>query len=125
MVARAGLPAAVDGRCADARVEGVDTPGGVTVATARVLTPADCPLTFAMNYAETLQASARMSDGRVQPAIVFPAYGALAGVWVARGASEITVTARVPKPPLAAFGRVLGAALLLWQTMYSPRQRRP
>jgi hypothetical protein len=125
MVAGAGLLAAVDGRCADARVEGVDTPGGVTVATARVLTPTDCPLTFAMNYAETLQATARMSDGRAQPAIVFPAYGALAGVWVPRGAAEVTVTARVPRPPLSALWRTLGAALLLWQTLYSPRQRRP
>ena len=125
MVARAALFAAVDARCADARVERVDTPGGVTVATARVLTPTDCPLTFAMNYAETLQATARMSDGRAQPAVVFPAYGALAGVWVPRGAAEVTVTARVPKPPLSALWRMLGAALLLWQTMYSPRQRRP
>jgi hypothetical protein len=125
MVARAGLLAAVNARCADARVEGVDTPGGVTVATARVLTPTDCPLTFAMNYAETLQATARMSDGRAQPAIVFPAYGALAGVWVPRGAAEVTVTARVPRPPLSALWRTLGAALLLWQTLYSPRQRRP
>jgi hypothetical protein len=125
MVARAGLLAAVDARCADARVEGVDRPGGVTVATARVLTPTDCPLTFAMNYAETLQATARMSDGRAQTAIVFPAYGALAGVWVPRGAAEVTVTARVPRPPLSALWRTLGAALLLWQTLYSPRQRRP
>jgi hypothetical protein len=125
MVAGAGLLAAVDARCADARVESVDTPGGVTVATARVLTPTDCPLTFAMNYAETLQATARMNDGRAQPAIVFPAYGALAGVWVPRGAAEVTVTARVPRPPLSALWRALGAALLVWQTLYSPRQRRP
>jgi hypothetical protein len=35
------------------------------------------------------------------------------------------VTAHVAKPPLSALWRALGAALLLWQTMYSPRQRRP
>jgi hypothetical protein len=125
MVIGAALPDAVDVGCAAARLDGVETPGGMTVAIARVSTPADCPLTFAMNYAETLEANARMSGGRTQPARVFPAYGALAGVWVPRGASEVRVTARVPKPPRPALWRVLGAALLAWQTMYSPRRRRP
>ena len=125
MVARAALPAAVDVRCVDARVEAVDTPGGTTIAVARVSSPADCPLTFATNYAETLQASARMSDGRTRTARVFPAYGALAGVWVPRDAAEVRVTSRIPKPPLPALWPALGAALLAWQTMYSPRRRRP
>jgi hypothetical protein len=65
-----------------------------------------------------------MGDGRTQPAKVFPAYGALAGVWVPRGATEVTVTARLVRPPWAPLGRALGAALLVWQTLYSPRQRR-
>jgi len=125
MVIGAALPGAVDVRCAAARVDGVETPGGTTIAVARVSTPADCPLTFAMNYAETLQAKARMSDGRTQRAGVFPSYGALTGVWVPRGASEVTVAARVPKPPRPQLWRALGAALLAWQTMYSPRRRRP
>ena len=124
MVARARLPASVDARCAEARVDRAEAPRGA-MAVARVHAPADCPLTFAMNYAETLHATARMGDGRTQPAPVFPAYGALAGVWVPRGAAEVTVTAHVAKPPLSALWRALGAALLLWQTMYSPRQRTP
>jgi len=122
MVARARLPDAIDVRCAGARVDAVDAPDGPTIARARVLTPADCPLTFAMNYAETLQATAGMGDGRTQRAAVFPSYGALAGVWVPRGATEVTLGARTPKPPLAPLWRALGAALLLWQTMYSPRR---
>ena len=125
MVARAALPASVDPRCADARVDGVETPGETAIAIARVSSPADCPLTFAMNYAETLQATARRADGAIQRAVVFPSYGALAGVWVPRGASEVQVTARSPRPPRPALWRALGAALLLWQTMYSPRRRRP
>jgi hypothetical protein len=124
MVVRAALPSSVDVRCAEARVEGVETRTGVTIALARVSSPADCPLTFALNYAETLRATARMSDGRTRGAGVFPSYGALAGVWVPRGASEVAVTARTPKPPRAALWRALGAALLAWQTMYSPRRRR-
>jgi len=74
---------------------------------------------------ETLQATARRADGAIQRAVVFPSYGALAGVWVPRGASEVQVTARSPRPPRPALWRALGAALLLWQTMYSPRRRRP
>lgn len=125
MVARASLPEVVSTRCNDARVEEVATPGGPVVATARVFAPADCPLTFAMNYAETLRATARMDDGRTQAAPVFPAYGALAGVWVPRGAADVTVTAPLVSAPMPASWRVLGAALLVWQSLYSPRRRRP
>ena len=122
MVARAALPSSVDARCVEARVDGVEAPGGSAIAIARVTSPADCPLTFATNYAETLRATARMEGGRTRPAPVFPAYGALAGVWVPRGASEVRLTARVPKPPLPGLWPALGAALLAWQTMYSPRR---
>jgi hypothetical protein len=61
----------------------------------------------------------------MRAAPVFPSYGALAGVWVPRGASEVRLTAYVPRPPLAALWPALGAALLAWQTMYSPRRPRP
>ena len=125
MVGRAGLPSAVDARCADARVDGVDAAGGATIAIAHVTSPADCPLTFAVNYAETLEATARMEADRFRAATVFPSYGALAGVWVPRGASEVRLTAQVPRPPLAPLWPALGAALLAWQTMYSPRRPRP
>ena len=124
-VARAALPEPVDVRCAAARVDGVETPGGTTIVVAHVSSPADCPLTFAMNYAETLRAVARGSDGRTRAADVFPSYGALAGVWVPKGASEVQVTAHVVRPPWPGLCRAFGVALLAWQTMYSPRRRRP
>ena len=77
---------------------------------ALVGTPADCPLTFAMNFAEDLQATALVSGAeRLLP--VFAAYGALAGVVVPRGASEVRIGLRPdPRWPLA--GPVLGLALL-------------
>ena len=125
LVRRARLPDAVDARCHEGRVESVDAPRGATAVAARVFVPADCPLTFAMNYAETLRGTASTSDGRSQAAAVFPAYGALAGVWVPRGTAEVRVDAEVPRPPRSALWRALGAAVLLWQTMYSPRRRRP
>jgi hypothetical protein len=125
MVARARLPDTVDARCGEARVDGVETPAGAAVAIARVSSPADCPLTFALNYAETLEATARMGDGGTRAAVVFPSYGALAGVWVPSGATEVRLTARVPEPPLAALWPALGAAMLAWISMYSPRRRRP
>ena len=125
MVVRAGLPSSVDARCVDARVDGIDAWRGPTIAIARVTSPADCPLTFATNYAETLRATAVMAGGRPRAATVFPSYGSLAGVWVPRGAFEVRLTARVPRPPLPALWTALGAALLAWQTMYSPRRPRP
>jgi hypothetical protein len=125
MVARARLPDTVDARCGEARVVRVEMPGGTAVAIARVSSPADCPLTFALNYAETLEATARMGDGRARVAVVFPSYGALAGVWVPSGATEVRLTARVIEPPLAALWPALGVAMLAWISMYSPRRRRP
>ncbi|PYQ01835.1 MAG: hypothetical protein DMF82_18065 [Acidobacteria bacterium] len=103
----------------------MEAAGGATIAIAHVTSPADCPLTFATNYTETLEAGARMEGGRLRAAAVFPSYGALAGVWVPRGASEVRLTAHVPRPPLAPLWPALGAALLTWQTMYSPRRPRP
>jgi hypothetical protein len=111
-VSRAMLPAAVDARCAEARVHDVVTPRRAPIAVARVSTGADCPLTFAMNYAETLHATVRVAGGRPQPAAVFPAYGALTGVWTPRGASEVRVDARVPAPRHPGPWRALGAIVL-------------
>jgi hypothetical protein len=114
MVARAPLPETVDALCAGARVESADAPRLGTPITARVSAPADCPLTFATNYAETLRASVTLADGRIQPAPLYPAYGALAGVWVPRGAVAVTLDAVVPRPPWPNVWRALGVALLLW-----------
>ena len=86
-----GLPQAEAG-CAGA---------SVTVVRARrdgrfevsVDAPADCPLTLATNYAESLQARV-LVRGEWRDARTFPAYGALLGVWVPGGSSEVVVTSR-------------------------------
>lgn len=108
---RAHLPEALDPRCAEAAVLGVEARRGENGARAKVNTSADCPLTFAMNYAETLRATADTPHGTV-PATVFPAYGALAGVWVPQGAREVRVEAIPLRPPLAALWRLAGCVLL-------------
>ena len=55
--------------------------------------PADCPLTVATNFAESLEARVRVRDAW-QPARTFPAYGALLGVWVPGGTSEVVIGPR-------------------------------
>jgi hypothetical protein len=109
---RAHLPEATDPLCTQAQVLGVEARWGDNGARARVRAPADCPLTFAMNYAENLRASAVLPEGSV-PARVFPAYGALAGVWVPRGATQIRVEAAPTVLPLAPLWRTAGLILLL------------
>jgi hypothetical protein len=114
-VARAGLPKTVDAECAEARVDDVEAPRASSSFSARVSLAADCPLTFATNYAETLRATVSMADGRRQPASVYPAFGALTGVWVPRGTTAVNVEAIVPEPPFAAAFRGLGILILAWQ----------
>jgi hypothetical protein len=64
-----------------------------------------------MNYADNLRATAVRPTGPVAAA-VFPAYGALAGVWVPGGATEVRIEAVPVALPLAPLWRVLGLALL-------------
>lgn len=108
---RAHLPEATDPLCTQAQVLGVEARWGDNGARASVRAPADCPLTFAMNYAENLRASAVLPEGSA-PARVFPAYGALAGVWVPRGATQIRLEAEPTLLPFATLWRALGMALL-------------
>ena len=122
MVERARLPQVVDARCAEARVYRVDAPRAATTFDAQVAVVADCPLTFATNYAETLRASALLADGRRQPLEVYPAYGALAGVWVPAGTTAVAVEAVVPRLPLSRLYRGLGGALLLGLLIAGPRR---
>ena len=110
---RAHLPKALDPRCAEAAVLGVEARRGDNGARARVRTAAECPLTFAMNYAESLRGTAVLGDGRHVAAPVFPAYGALAGAWVPAGATEVRVEAVATVLPLAALWRAAGLAILL------------
>jgi hypothetical protein len=94
-------------------VLGVDWGGGGALLVARVDSPAACPLTFATNYAETLRATLRLEGGRRVSAPVFPVYGALAGVWVAAGATEVRLAAEPREIPLPWAWDGAGAILLL------------
>ena len=116
-VRAAPLPQVVDGRCAAARVIEVKASRGGRGASATVSVPADCPLTFAMSYAETLRATAVGPGGR-RPAAVLPAYGSLTGVWVPQGTEEVVVEAVPPAAPwptawILSGLLVLGAAVWL------------
>jgi hypothetical protein len=125
---RAHLPEALEPGCAAARVLDVEARRGGAGARALLNTPADCPLTFAMNYAENLRAQAVMEDGHTAAAQVFPAYGALAAVWVPRGATAVRVEAVPTVLPLAPAWRALGLALLLGAavaTRATPRREAP
>jgi hypothetical protein len=83
----------VDARCATARVISVSAQRRRPFVSAQVETPADCPVTFAMTYAESLRAEASLPSGP-RAARVFPAYGALTGVMLPRGATSVRVEAR-------------------------------
>jgi hypothetical protein len=107
-VAAARLPAALDPACAGARVREVRARRGEAGASALVEAPADCPLTFAMSYAETLRAAVQGPGGAGRSVPVFPAYGALAGVWVPRGTTEVSVQAVPPALPLPAAWTLVG-----------------
>jgi hypothetical protein len=112
-VAAAALPPSVDPACASAAVREVRARRGSADVTAAVETPAGCPLTFAMSYAETLRATVADAGGRRHAATVFPAYGALAAVWVPCGTAEVRVEAVVPGPRWPAAWIVLGLGLLV------------
>ena len=109
-VPAAGGAAALDPDCARAEVRSLQASGDAL----RVLvtTRAACPLVLATNYDGILEAWARSAGGRTALP-TFPAYGALLGVVVPAGATEITVGPR-PWPPgwtllVAAVGLVVAA----------------
>jgi hypothetical protein len=122
-VEAAPLPPVADAACGTARVRDVRARRGGAGASATVEVPADCPLTFAMTYAETLRAEAIGTDGSRRAAAVFPAYGALAAVWVPAGTSEVRIAAVPPRLPWPVAWTGLGTLLLgavAWITLRRP-----
>ncbi|MBI2395809.1 MAG: hypothetical protein HYV09_39960 [Deltaproteobacteria bacterium] len=83
--ATAGVPTITDG-CRDARVVDVQAAPGDPHVRLRVQTGARCPLTVAVNHLSTHRARA---NG--QPLATFPIYGALTGMIVPAGATEIAL----------------------------------
>ena len=90
----AGLPRVVEPACANARVLEVSETQHRAGVRVRLESPADCPLAVAMDFVETLHADVSGTDGRARPALVFPACGSLAGVWVPAGTRELVLEAR-------------------------------
>jgi hypothetical protein len=85
----AALPSVVDPRCRAARVTRVDAERRRPWRSVEVESPADCPLTLATNYVETLRATLDGPAGR--ELTLFPAYGALAGVVVPASAHRVWI----------------------------------
>jgi hypothetical protein len=110
-VAAARLPKSVDSACGSARVLEVKASRGAGGVSASVDVPSDCPLIFAMSYAETLRALVVAPAGE-QRATVFPAYGALAAVWVPRGTTEVRIEAAPGAVPLAPAWTIAGLLVL-------------
>jgi len=106
-VTAASLPDVVSPECARASVTNVEAAIGSQRFRLGVDSPAACPLTVAENFASDLTAAA---DG--QPVTLFPAYGALTGVWVPAGAHEVVIEARAIIPWWSRAAWVLGLGLL-------------
>jgi hypothetical protein len=122
MVSRA--PAVIDPPCSEARVLRVTAPRGGE-AVAETETAADCPLTFAMNVAEDLRATAVLADGRSLSAPVLPGYGSLATVLVPARAREVHVRAEPRRLPWATAWVALGVACCLVAAASSGRSKSP
>jgi hypothetical protein len=120
--AKAPLPQSLDPGCAQAKVTAVEARLHEQEVVARVETPADCPLTFAMNFVERLRAVASSARGR-ESIVVFPAYGSLAAVWVPKGTEEVRIEAEPPRAPLAALWIVLGSMALAAACVDTCRRR--
>lgn len=112
-VAAAGLPSGPRPQCASARVVRLDAAPGAVRVRVDVDSPADCPLVLALNYVETWQAAAFGRDGRRRAATVFPANGAMTGVWTPAGTTSVELSAVVRRPPLPAAWVLAGSGLVL------------
>jgi hypothetical protein len=111
-----------DARCREALVREVTAPRRGPAIVARVTTPADCPLTFAANFTEDLRARASLADGHEVTLAVYPAYHALAGVVVPRGATSIRLHAEPVRLPGGAAWVVLGVALCVTAVWLTHRE---
>ena len=77
--------------CQSAQVKKVSAPIRSQRFELDVETPTDCPLTVAMNFATTLESRGFDSDGREVELKLYPAYGALTGVWVPASVKKVII----------------------------------
>ena len=95
-VRAAGFKPSLAPECAAATVRSLRAEGNALRV--EVTTQAACPLVLAMNYGGVLEAWGGQGGARVAMPI-FPAYGALLGVTVPAGTTEVTIAPRPWPPP--------------------------
>ncbi len=121
LVDAARLPESVPAECSSASVARLEVgPGGGHVV-AKVSTTASCPLSFALSYNETLRAVGVTPRGGEALLSVFPAYGALAGVWVPKGTSEVRINTASGPSNHAGTWYALGTGLLIFAWLWARR----
>ena len=91
--------------CASARVDEVTEGNDRQSFNVKVSTPADCPLTLAMNYTELFRGKAIDGSGNERDLVVYPAYGPLLGTFVPAGTREVRIWA---EPIVPTWAKVLG-----------------
>jgi hypothetical protein len=109
----AGLGMSLPTLCTAAFVHSLRVEGAVLHV--EVATPANCPLVLAMNYGGILEAWGASGTATARLP-TFPAYGALLGVVVPAGTTEVTITPAPWPPPWTlwtAAGGLLMAGLVL------------
>jgi len=121
LVDAARLPESVPAECSSARVAGLEVRPGGSHVVAKVSTTTSCPLSFALSFAEILRAFAVGPGGEQTRLRVFPAYGALTGVWVPEGTSEVRVEANTEPRSTAGTWYTLGTGLLIFAWFWARR----
>jgi hypothetical protein len=98
--------------CQSAQVKKVSAPIRSQRFELDVESPTDCPLTVAMNFATTLESRGFDSDGREVELKLYPAYGALTGVWVPASVKKVIIQPRLILPLWSRIAWVMGWLLL-------------
>jgi len=113
-VLAANLPADLSaGSCVNSKVLSVEATRGGQSFHVKVQSAGSCPLVVAMNFTTNLHAHA-VSRGKEESELkLFPIYGALTGVVVPEGVSEIRIEARPTVPLWSRFAWAGGLALVL------------
>ena len=91
--------------CAGAKVDDLTENDDRQSFTIKVSSPADCPLTLAMNYTELFRGKAIDGSGNERDLVLYPAYGPLLGTFVPKGTKEVRIWA---EPILPGWAKALG-----------------
>lgn len=108
-------------KCEDAKIVSTHTKLGGQQVELQVENSDLCPLTLSMNYSSNLKAQGMDAHGKTQNLTVFPAYGALTGVLVPKGAEHIFISAQAFVPGWAKGLFYLGIVFILLTFIFSVR----